>query len=144
MDNQNVPHLFNGDNGDIPATEPPKVSLKNVDIKTKITKNKMNSLKITKKQGIIFLTVVLVLMFLATFISNLPDGMNDPLNLIDYTPEEREALANNGFKWQSYQTEIESHEMIVQQLRNEQSKLAKANEDIRNSVKSRIQSVAFQ
>lgn len=144
MDNQNVPHLFNGDNGDIPATERPKVSLKNVDIKTKITKNKMNSIRLTKKQGIIFLTVVLVLVFLATFISNLPDGMNDPLNLIDYTPEQREALANNGFKWQSYQTEIESHEMIVQQLRNEQSKLAKANEDIRNSVKSRIQPVAFQ
>lgn len=139
MDNLDNQNLFPGD---IPASEPSKVSIKST--KTKTKKSFMNSLKLTKKQGIIFLAIVLVVMFLATFISNLPDNLNDPLNLIDYTPEQKEALANNSAKWQAYQTEIESHEMIVQQLRNEQSKLAKANEDIRNSVKSRIQPVAFQ
>jgi hypothetical protein len=114
-------------------------------LKTKI-KNKMNNLKefnFSKKQIITGAIVLISAMILISGI-HMPDGANDPLKLIDYTPEEKAKMAENSAIWQSYQTEIESHEMIAQQLRNEQSKLAKANEDIRNSVKSRIPSVAFQ
>lgn len=99
--------------------------------------------KITKTKGIIIIAVTLILMIVASQIS-IPDGANDPLNLIDYTPEQKAELAANSEEWQAKQTLIESNNMANQQLLSQQAGLSQKNEQIRISVQSKIQATPFQ
>lgn len=60
-------------------------------------------------------------------------GANDPLQLIEYTPEEKAQLLQNSSEWKRLQIEIENAQMIQRQL-NEDSKRIQQGVDNRLST----------
>lgn len=90
-------------------------------------------IKMNKK---LFIAVIAIMTFSAlavTAFQAIGGSANDPLKLIEYTPEEKAQLLQNSSEWKRLQIEIENAQMIQRQL-NEDSKRIQQGVDGRLST----------
>lgn len=84
----------------------------------------------------LFIAAIAIMTFSAlavTAFQAIAPSANDPLQLIEYTPEEKAQLLQNSSEWKRLQIEIENAQMIQKQL-NEDSKRIQQGVDSRLST----------
>lgn len=103
-----------------------------------LTKNKMENKKL--KTFVILVGVALLGVIAATIYDAANDisDVNDPLNLVQYTPEQERELNRNSADWQTLQRKIDNAYMAIQQWQTAQKELNQRNQEIHKSVRENV------